>query len=316
MERIIGRFSGQKRGPLVFLIGAMHGNEPAGVAAIQAIFQLLEKNQTSNPNFVFAGRVVGFIGNMQAFEEKKRFIHTDLNRMWQQDAVHQILEHYQTPKHAEEAELIGLVKAMDAEISVYEPTELLILDLHTTSAVGGVFTIPLESDPVSIRYATELQAPVVMGLLKGLEGTFMHYAIHPESVFRAIGRKVHTVAFESGQHNDSASVHRSVSACIRLLQAANCMAEHDISSQYDVILTQYAQNLPKLTQITHVHHIAPEERFVMRPGYINFQQIEEGEHLADNQFGPVYAPKSGHILMPLYQPQGVDGYFIVAEVAV
>lgn len=314
MERIIGRFTGQKRGPLVLLIGAMHGNEPAGILAIREVFRLLERAQQTDAHFVFSGRVVGFIGNIKAFSAQKRFVYTDLNRIWGQRVVNDILLHDKTPRHAEEEELIHLVKAIDTEISEYQPTELFILDLHTTSAGGGIFSIPLETDPVSIRLAAELHAPVVMGLLKGLDGTFMHYANHPESVFKVVGRTIHTVAFEAGQHNDPESMNRSVSASIRLMRAVGCVDKKDVGSHHDAILQQYGKNLPKVTQITHVHHIQSGEQFVMRPGYINFQVIERGEHLADNEHGPIYAPQSGYILMPLYQPQGVDGFFIVTEV--
>jgi succinylglutamate desuccinylase len=52
----------------------------------------------------------------------------------------------------------------------------------------------------------------------------------------------------------------------------------------------------------------------MRPGYVNFQPIQQGEHLANDTTGPVLAPEDGLILMPLYQPQGSDGFFVVQEI--
>ena len=41
--------------------------------------------------------------------------------------------------------------------------------------------------------------------------------------------------------------------------------------------------------------------------------MHENEILADNTNGTVRAPVSGRLLMPLYQKQGDDGFFIVTE---
>ena len=312
MDRLIGSYEGQKKGPLVLVLGAVHGNEPAGVEAFEKVLNMLEKEHLRNPDFIFSGKISGFIGNIAAYRQKKRFINQDLNRMFNYDWVQQVLDQSPPNAEAEDHELEALLHAMQQEITAYQPKHLIILDLHTTSADGGIFSIPLESDPESIRMAKALHVPVIMGLLAGLDSTFMHYANHPDSVFRAPNRAVHTVAFEAGQHDDPISVNRSISAIISLLRAVGCVMKKDVSSQHDEILRRYAKDLPKLTYITHVQHITNGERFKMRPGYINFQFIYKGEHLADNEKGPILAPSDGHILMPLYQTQGVDGFFIVS----
>jgi succinylglutamate desuccinylase len=314
MQRILGRYEGKKDGPLVLAIGAMHGNEPAGVAAIREVFNMLEKEPDSNPDFVFYGQMVGLVGNLVAFGQNQRYIANDLNRLWKPKFVEGILNGSIPKTIPEHWELEGLARAIQTEINRYGAQKTIILDLHTTSAGGGIFTIPLESDPVSIRLSSELHAPVVLGLLAGLEGTFMHYAHHPKSHLHQTGSAIHTLAFEAGQHNDPLSVNRAISATIGLLRGAGCVHHRDVGNHHDAILQEYAQKLPKMTRITHVHHIQPDEAFVMRPGYINFQSIEKEEYLADNRFGPVHAPHRGHILMPLYQPQGVDGYFLVEEI--
>ena len=51
----------------------------------------------------------------------------------------------------------------------------------------------------------------------------------------------------------------------------------------------------------------------MKPGYRNFQRITKGEELAMDKKGPIYAPKEGMIIMPLYQNSGNDGFFLVEE---
>ena len=53
----------------------------------------------------------------------------------------------------------------------------------------------------------------------------------------------------------------------------------------------------------------------MRPGYANFQRVKAGEVVGNDRKGPVRAPKSGRIFLPLYQDQGDDGFFIVRRLA-
>ena len=92
------------------------------------------------------------------------------------------------------------------------------------------------------------------------------------------------------------------------------MPEEALAGPYDMILHQYASTLPEVTRLRYVHHIRPGDGFRMRPGYRNFQPIDEGEHLADDAEGPVKACCQGLILMPLYQAIGSDGFFVVEAV--
>ena len=52
----------------------------------------------------------------------------------------------------------------------------------------------------------------------------------------------------------------------------------------------------------------------MVEGYKNFQKVEEGEVLAQDKSGKIVAPEDALVLMPLYQQQGEDGFFLIKEV--
>ena len=52
----------------------------------------------------------------------------------------------------------------------------------------------------------------------------------------------------------------------------------------------------------------------MNPGFRNLQQVERGQRLGEDRGGDILSSESGRILMPLYQNQGNDGFFIVREV--
>ena len=313
-KRVISVYEGKEKGPLVVALGAVHGNEPAGVLALQEVFQLLANEPQINPEFAFKGRLVGLIGNVRAYRDGQRFVDQDLNRIWTRDRVEALLEGTCLPPLLEEEkELLELLQEIRLQIADYQPDQLILLDLHTTSADGGIFSIPLEDDPASVHLATELHAPVILGLLQGLEGTLMHYASLPESALNIPGHQIRCVAFEAGQHYDAHSVSRAVSAIVSTLRSVGCIQIEDVDYTHHDILKRYSANLPRLNRIIHVHHIGPNEHFIMRPGYINFQKIHKGEHLATNGSGPILAPYDGRILMPLYQSKGTDGFFIVNE---
>jgi succinylglutamate desuccinylase len=53
----------------------------------------------------------------------------------------------------------------------------------------------------------------------------------------------------------------------------------------------------------------------MNPGYFNFDPVSKGDIIASDSNGDIAAPADGHLLMPLYQLQGDEGFFIVQDYA-
>ncbi len=312
MPRIIGTYTGATPGPLVIVLGAMHGNEPAGVRAMEEVFQMLEKEPEVNPGFTFQGKLVGLMGNLTAFQRSQRFISQDFNRIWTPANAQRIQQTPVAQLDAEEAQFFEVIDVIQAEIVATGADRLILLDLHTTSADGGIFTIPADQG-ASLAVAKELHVPVILDLFESIEGAILRYAV--DGHLRVGQQPLHTlgVAFEAGQHDDPMSVSRSISAVINCLRAVGCIRLQDVDNRHDALLRLYSANLPKVTHLRHVHHIQPEDAFRMRPGYVNFQPIQQGEHLADDINGPVRAPEAGMILMPLYQPKGSDGFFVVTS---
>ena len=304
-DRIIGRFDGAERGPLLIAIGAMHGNEPAGVLAVEQLLEMLAFERMNKVEFMYRGRFVGVIGNRQAFAKKRRFIREDLNRSLDPARVASL-----DPADeliAEDLEAYELVNTIRAEIDDYQPSHVVVLDLHTTTADGGVFSIVNDS-PAARAIALDLRAPVILGMLEGLSGTSLHYFTS-----QIIGTSTVSIVFESGQHDDPLSVDRAVSALVKTMRGIGAVHPRDVEGRHDDILRQSTNGLPLLVRFALNHSITPADKFVMRPGYCNFDPIKKGEHLADDVKGKILSPKDGLIVMPLYQKQGDDGFFIVDE---
>ena len=304
-ERVIGKYEGKERGPLLIVFGAMHGNEPAGVKALEQMFDMLKHEPNQNPDFIFYGKMVGLIGNLNAYRQGKRFIKKDLNRQFTDENVKRVNNSPTSELDAEDIELKELLAAIHFEIETYQPDKIVFLDFHTTTAFGGIFTIPQET-PESLAIAVELHAPVVKGLLTNLKGTTLHYFTEEN-----FGKGTVAVTFESGQHNEPLSVNRAIAALTNCMRTIGCVEAAHIENRHDKILIEFSTGLPKIAELITIHNIQPNDNFVMVPNYKNFQTVKKGEMLARDRHGEIHAIEDGLILMPLYQKQGDDGFFLI-----
>ena len=311
-ERIIGTFGGDQPGPLIMVIGALHGNEPAGVKALELVFEHLESERKNNPDFQFHGKLVGFIGNTQAYLLRHRFIECDLNRMWTPDQITEIMASKAELLSAENLEVRQLIDIITLEFQSFKTDKSVFLDLHTTSADGGIFSIPTDAEE-SLELAKKLGAPAILGLQASVSGTLLGFALSGGFTPETVPPATHPVcvAFEAGQHDSQHSIARSAIALVRCLRAVGCVAPHDLAEFAGKLTLPFLNYVPPVVHFRYAHHIEAADDFKMLPGYSNFQPIQKGEHLADDVHGPVLSPEQGLILMPLYQAKGSDGFFIV-----
>ncbi len=307
MNRVIGKFKGTEPGPLLVITAAMHGNEPAGVRALDLLFKMLEVEPITNPDFIYKGEIIGIIGNLQAFHEGKRYIKKDLNRSWDVEHIEKVVKAEKSDLQDEDFEIRDILDTVYDEIIRVGPNKLYLLDLHTTSSDGGIFCIATH-DTESISIAHEIHAPVIIGLLDGISGTTLHY-------FNTKNKGIETtsIAFEGGHHDDPQSVNRCIAATINFMRAIGVIRPEDVANRHDNLLQQYSKNLPLIVKVNYRYHVEDNKYFQMKPGYKNFQKISKGELLARYNGNDICAEFDGMILMPLYQHQGEDGFFIVTE---
>ncbi|MCB9047978.1 MAG: succinylglutamate desuccinylase/aspartoacylase family protein [Lewinellaceae bacterium] len=307
-ERIIGQYEGSEKGPLLICLGGMHGNEPAGVQALDILFKLLELEPETNPSFSFRGRLIGLRGNVRASRRKMRYLEKDLNRMWTTENIARVKAAPHSALQAEDLELKEMITIIEHNVETYQPDKIVLLDLHTTTAYGGIFSIATD-DPESVEIAVELHAPVVKGMLEGIRGTTLHYFNSDNFNRPTVG-----VCFESGQHDEPLSVNRAIAAIINCMRTIGCVRAEHVENRHDSLLIEYSKDLPKVLELIMCHEIQPGDDFHMMPNYENFQKVRKGELLAHDRHGAIYAQADGRILMPLYQQQGDDGFFLIRTV--
>lgn len=307
-NRIIDHYTGDEPGPLIIALGGMHGNEQAGVQAITELGLILNQENRKNPGFSFRGRFLGLRGNLQACQMNIRYVEKDLNRQFTPENIERVQQADPATLYAEDLELRNLLDVVDAEIAAYQPNQLIVIDLHTTTADGGIFSITSDA-PESIQLAKSLHAPVIIGMLRGLRGTTLHHFCDDR-----FPCPVTSVTFEAGQHTDPLSTYRAISALTDLLRSVGSIRSEDIETRRDDLLVNYSKDLPRVAELIKVHPVRPGDQFQMEPGFQNFQPVKAGQLLAHDRNGPIYADHDCLILMPLYQTQGEDGYFLIRVV--
>lgn len=305
LDRIIGRYTGPLPGPLIVAFGGLHGNELAGIRALDMLFHMLNVEPNHNPTFAFRGRLLGLRGNLQACRLGVRYLEKDLNRQFTPDNIKRIRATSLEELRAEDRELKELLDIVDQEVADYQPQRLIVIDLHTTTADGGIFSIATD-DQDSVEMAKSMHAPVITGMLRGLRGTTLHYFCCNHFPCPTV-----SVTFEAGQHEDPLSTRRAIAALVNLLRSVGSVRPEDVENRHDKLLINYSRDLPKVAEMLTVHPVKPDDRFRMLPGFKNFQPVKAGELLAHDRNGNITSPFDGHILMPLYQEQGEDGFFVI-----
>lgn len=306
-SRLIGRFSQGKKGPLLVAIGAMHGNEPAGVLAIQQVLERLEQETINNASFAFYGSFIGIVGNMEALKKNQRFIDQDLNRSWSYDSYKKIISSPLDQLNVEQRQILEIINELRKEIHISFPKNMYVLDLHTTSAQGGIFSLSTD-DEASIKIAMDLGAPIIKGMLKGIDDSSIHF-FHGQNM----GIPTTAIGFECGQHEDVNSPHIGTSAIVKCLKSIGILNPKDVMHHQDDLLYDFCKELPKLHKIVGKYSIKDMQHFSMLPGFRSFDRVQKNQHLANDVDGPVYCPMDARLLMPLYQNKGSEGYFLIVE---
>lgn len=298
--RLIGRLGSSSDGPTFICLGSIHGNEPAGYQGLRRVVEALQSSGAE-----LRGEFVALVGNRRALAAGVRFVDQDLNRLWLGERLAE-LHAGEPPASVEETEILELEAELDRTIERAEH-EVWLLDLHTTSGFGPPFGV-LDDTLSNREFARIFDIPYVVGLEEELDGTVLsHY----------VARGVRTFGFESGQHAEVDAIDRAEAAVwialtgVGLLDAANVPNLRRTKRR----LRAGTGSLPRVVEVRCRHVVEPGDGFKMNPGFVSFQPIEASQVLSHDDTGPVRAPEDGLLLMPMYQEQGQDGFFVVRKVS-
>lgn len=299
--RLIGRHDAGVAGPTIVVTGGVHGNEPAGCAAMVRVLARIERERLP-----LRGALWAVAGNLRALALGRRYVDRDLNRRWIREDIARIVN-AGPEEAAEDREQLELLELL-APLLARARAPIVFFDLHSTSGPAAPFS--LMADVLRNRkIALALPLPVVLGLEEVLDGSLLGYLCDQGHI---------GVAVEGGQHDDPATIDCHESAVWIMLVAAGALAADAVPelAAHRERLASRAIGLPPVAGIRHRHVVRPErEPFVMAPGFVNFQPVARGQIVARDARGPVHAPIAGLMMLPRYQGLGDDGFFVARAVS-
>ena len=296
VKRVLGAVQGKNNAPTIIFFGGIHGNEVAGVIALQKVIAEIQKNKIQ-----LEGNFYAISGNIAALKINQRFVDVDLNRIWTKEQ----LEATTKKKHSEFAERDHIYYTIKEIVSIHNGP-FYFIDLHTTSSETKPF-ITISDSLNNRRFSKIFSIPTVLGIEEYLDGPLLTFI--NEFGHIALG-------FEAGEHYKEASVDNCIAFIWLAMEASGCIKKSEIKKyrfyQHYVSLLFSKQ---EFYEIDYKHHIQPSEHFKMLNGFTNFEPIHKEQNLADSNGKVVSAPINGNIFMPLYQEQGDDGFFIITKIS-
>jgi len=293
-SHMLGQVVGTDDGPTVVVSAGIHGNEPAGLVAVQRVLALM-------PSLPLRGTMMGLAGNLGALRTGRRFATRDLNRRWTPAEVARVMASsldQLTDEDREQHELLEILQPLLANAT----SPITFLDLHSASGEGAPFSCM--ADVLRNRaIAFEIPVPVVLGLEEVVEGAMLGYLCDLGHV---------GVAVEGGSHLDPDTVDHHEAAIWCALVAAGCLRAPEVPDYgaHRARLQTACAGLPRFVEICQRYVVHKDDGFEMAPGHRNFQPVCAHEPVATDRKGPVEAGTTGLMMLPRYQGQGEDGFFV------
>lgn len=303
LRRLIGDIHGKLDGPTVVFVGGLHGNEPAGVSAMEKVAAGLRNISPGR----LRGRFVAVAGNLAALSRKVRYVDEDLNRIWDPSRIEGISSNGQ-PEEGTSVEALEQLAIIHQFREIFDGAtgRVFVFDLHTTSSRSRPF-VNIADTLSNRRFARGFPVPIILGIEEQLDCTLLNY-------INTLGHIA--VGFEGGQHDAESAVDNHEAFIWRCLVLAGMADKSDVE-QYDRCfdtLERAAEGIKGFFEIRERYHVEDGARFSMLPGFESFQRIRRGQLLARDQQNEILAPSNGRILMPLYQSLGNDGFFTVRSI--
>ncbi len=297
-ERILCRMTSDKPGPTVVFFGGIHGNEPAGVAALTEVTKTLKCEGAA----LDKGSLIGIRGNLPALLQKERFLDHDLNRIWSRSRLEIVLAKPEHERSSEERELVLIYQLIQEVLQSYSPP-FYFIDLHTTSSRTRPF-ITINDSIINRYFSRIFPVPVILGIEEYLDGPLLSYI--NELGYVALG-------FESGTHDDPAAIRNAEDFIWLTLVYAGLLPDYRGREESYNRLDRASESDHDFYEIFYRHKLPDAHTFKMNEGFKSFQPLPKGTVLGFEAGSPVAMQKKGILFMPLYQKQGEEGFFLIRK---
>lgn len=257
--------------------GGVHGNEPAGVIAIEKITGLVKSG-----DWKINGAVYGLVGNPAALQKSVRFIDENLNR-----AFNGYVSNLTEGKRARE--IVGWLKEIAA---VYK--NLHLVDLHSVSIGDTRIAVFNAENPGSKQWALQISPiPFRMGSYERIvPGTLMGAV----EKFGGIA-----VSIECGNHSSetgaTVGLEHVESALLSLGMLTGARTSFKGRVDYE--------GAPRTYTLIDIIKPTPGFSFIS-PDVRSEMFVAAGEPYARDNTGDIRAPQDCYLIMPAKNPQPED----------
>ena len=292
-NRIFHHIKGNYSGATIVFFAGIHVNETAGVSALNSVLKTLNEKG-------ICGEIYGVYGNIKALQENKRFLDSDLNRMWTLKQLNAIKQKEDRNNEEQEQEELFLFINQLLE-STQNP--IYFIDLHTTSSKSLPF-ITINDALINRKFSSCFPVPVVLGIEEYLDGPLLSY-------LNTLGYL--SLGFESGQHTDPLAIKNCEAFIYLALRHAGHLKINNFKKHEDE-LKKASRDISSIFEVIYKYHIEQKEMFLMESGFESFQDIKKETLLATSNGKNIYSDYSAKLFMPLYQKSGNDGFFIIKPI--
>ncbi|MEO9870712.1 succinylglutamate desuccinylase/aspartoacylase family protein [Ekhidna sp.] len=299
IDRVIGEINGLHKGPTLIFMGGIHGNEPAGVFALNRFIESMRHLRDA-----MYGNIICLTGNLGALREGIRFHDEDLNRVWTRERMASLSQSNGIGSNNEVNEQREIFSIIQHVLDTHSGP-FYFFDLHTTSSETIPF-LTVNDSLLNRDFTIQYPLHIILGIEEYLDGPILSYI--NELGYVAFG-------FEAGQHDDMSSIENNMAFCY-LSAVFTGLINKDLVDyhHYHDMLAKTSGDVQSIYEIHFRYLIKTGELFTMETGFFNFQKVYKNQLVAKSDGKEVRAKNDGRIFMPLYQAQGSDGFFTIKKI--
>ncbi|MBX3126157.1 MAG: succinylglutamate desuccinylase/aspartoacylase family protein [Polyangiaceae bacterium] len=271
---------GSFRGPFVGILGALHGNEIAGLRALERC----RSDAEAFAQRMRQGTLVLIHGNPRATAEGRRHSRggVDINRLFAYRWVEELAPEAWSYEHHRALELRPLITGLDA-----------MLDLHSASQPTVPFAI-CDGRPEGIALSRKTGCRVT----HGWDGPGM--LMQDVSIGALVSRGRPAISVECGQHDAPASIEVAERVLERFLGGLG-LTDHEVEDSTG----------PSFRLFGRV--VKPTLDFTLARDFASFDRLAPGQLLGSGDGVSIHADREAYLLLPTPSAQRGDDIVYLAH---